>query len=75
MPSENTLNLNHRKGGWSSTFNTLYNNGKINLATPFIPALKRQRQVDLCVFGPVGLHSELQDSHGYIVRTCLKKRK
>ena len=34
--------------------------------TPLIPALERQRQVDLC---------EFEDSQGYTDKTCLKKKK
>jgi hypothetical protein len=33
--------------------------------TPLIPALGRQRQVDLWVQGQPGLQSEFQDSQGY----------
>jgi hypothetical protein len=37
-----------------------------------IPALGRQRQVDLCVLGKPGLQSEFQDSQAYAEKTCLK---
>jgi hypothetical protein len=41
------------------------------VGTPLIPALGRQRQVELCEWGQPGLHSEHQDSQGYKVRPCL----
>jgi hypothetical protein len=41
--------------------------------TPLIPALRRQKQGDLCNFeGQSGLHIEFQDNQGVILRTCLK---
>jgi hypothetical protein len=43
--------------------------------TPLIPALGRQRQVDLWVWGQPGLQSEFQDSQGYTEKLCLKKKK
>ena len=42
---------------------------------PLIPALGRQRQVDLWVRGQPGLQSEFQDSLGYTEKPCLKKPK
>lgn len=42
--------------------------------TPFIPALERQRQVDLWVGGQPGLQSQFQDSRGYKERSCLKNK-
>ena len=48
---------------------------------PLITALGRQRQPDLWVQSQPGLHSELQDSQGYIeksvleIETCLGKKK
>jgi hypothetical protein len=40
---------------------------------PLIPALRRQKQVDLCVRGQPGLQSELQDSQDcYADKLCLK---
>jgi hypothetical protein len=42
--------------------------------TPSIPALGRQRQVDLWVRGQPGLQSEFQDSQGYTEKPCLKKQ-
>jgi hypothetical protein len=42
---------------------------------PFIPALRRQKQVDFCVPGQPGLHSEFQDSQGYTEKSCLEKPK
>jgi hypothetical protein len=41
--------------------------------TPLIPALGRQRQVDLWVWGQPGLHSEFQDSQDYTEKPCLEK--
>ena len=41
--------------------------------THLIPALGRQRQVDLWVQDQPVLHNEFQDSQNYIVRPCLKK--
>jgi hypothetical protein len=38
---------------------------------PLVPALGRQRQVDLCVRGQPGLQSEFQDSQGYTEKPCL----
>lgn len=37
-------------------------------------ALERQRQKDCCEFkvSPVGLHSEIQVSLGYRIKTCLR---
>jgi hypothetical protein len=43
--------------------------------TTLIPALGRQRQVDLWVRDQPGLQSELQDSQGYTEKPCLKKTK
>jgi hypothetical protein len=43
--------------------------------TPLIPALGRQRQVDLWVRGQPGLQSEFQDSQGYTEKPCLEKPK
>jgi hypothetical protein len=42
---------------------------------PLIPALGRQRQVDLWVWGQPGLQSEFQDSQGYTEKPCLGKKK
>ena len=48
---------------------------------PLITALGRQRQTDFWVQSQPGLHSELQDSKGYIeksvleIETCLEKKK
>jgi hypothetical protein len=42
---------------------------------PLIPALGRQRQVDLWVGGQPGLQSEFQDSQGYTEKPCLEKPK
>jgi hypothetical protein len=42
---------------------------------PLIPALGRQRQVDLWVRGQPGLQSEFQDSQGYTEKPCLEKTK
>ena len=39
-----------------------------------IPALRRQRQVDLGVWGQPDLQSEFRDSHGYAKKLCLKKK-
>jgi hypothetical protein len=39
-----------------------------------IPALGKQRQFNLCVPGHPGLQSELQDSHGYTEKPCLRKQ-
>jgi hypothetical protein len=41
---------------------------------PLIPALGRQRQADFWVRGQPGLHSEFQDSQGYIEKPCLEKQ-
>jgi hypothetical protein len=43
--------------------------------TPLIPALGRQRQLDLFVPGQPGLQSELQDGQGYPEKPCHKKAK
>ena len=40
-----------------------------------IPALERQRQVDLWVQDQPDLQSELQDSQGYTEKPCLEKKK
>jgi hypothetical protein len=40
---------------------------------PLIPALRRQRQADLCVQNQSGLQSEFQDSQGYTEKPCLEK--
>jgi hypothetical protein len=41
-----------------------------------IPALKRQRQVDLCEFkASSGIQSEFQDSQGYTEKPCLRTNK
>jgi len=42
---------------------------------PLIPALWRQRQVDLWVQGQPSLQSEFQDSQGYAEKSCLDKNK
>jgi hypothetical protein len=42
---------------------------------PLIPALGKQRQVDLQVQGQPGLHSEFQDSQSYSEKLHLKKKK
>jgi hypothetical protein len=39
-----------------------------------IPALRRQRQVDLQVRGQPHLQSEFQDSQGYTENPCLEKQ-
>jgi hypothetical protein len=45
--------------------------------TPLIPALRRQRQMDLCEFSVAILvyKSEFQDSQGYTEKSCLKTNK
>jgi hypothetical protein len=43
--------------------------------TPLSPALGRQRQEDFLVRGQPGLQCEFQDSQGYTVKPCLKKKK
>jgi hypothetical protein len=43
--------------------------------SPLIPALGRQRQVDLWVWGQPGLQSEFQDSQGYTEKLGLEKPK
>jgi hypothetical protein len=43
--------------------------------TPLVPALGRQRQVDLWVRGQPGLQSEFQDNQGYTEKPCLEKTK
>jgi hypothetical protein len=40
---------------------------------PLIPALGRQRQVNLRVRGQPGLQSQFQDSKGYTEKPCLEK--
>ena len=40
-----------------------------------IPALRRQRQVDLQVRGQPHLQSEFQDSQGYTEKSCLEKKR
>jgi hypothetical protein len=42
---------------------------------PLIPALGRQRQVDLWVWGQPGLQSEFKDSQGYTEKPCLEQTK
>jgi hypothetical protein len=42
---------------------------------PLIPALGRQRQVDLWVLGQSGLQSEFQDSQGQTEKPYLEKQK
>jgi hypothetical protein len=42
---------------------------------PLVPALGRQRQVDLWVRGQPGLLSEFQDSQDYTEKPCLEKLK
>jgi hypothetical protein len=44
-------------------------------STPLIPALGRQRQADLWVWGQPGLQSEFQYSQGYTEKPCLEKPK
>jgi hypothetical protein len=39
---------------------------------PLIPALRRQRQVDLWVQGQPGLYIKFQDSQDYAEKLCLK---
>jgi hypothetical protein len=39
-----------------------------------IPALKRQRQMDLWVQGQPGLQSKFQDSQGYTEKPCVKAK-
>lgn len=41
---------------------------------PLIPTLTRQKQTDLSVPDQLGLYSEIQDTQGYIIRACVKKR-
>jgi hypothetical protein len=41
--------------------------------TPLIPALRKQRQVDLQVQGQPGLQSEFQGSQGYTEKPCFEK--
>ena len=43
------------------------------MGTLLIPALGRQRQVDLRVQSQPSLQSELQDNQGYIEKLCLKQ--
>ena len=40
---------------------------------PLIPALGRQRQTDLWVWGQPGLQSEFQNSQNFIEKPCFKK--
>jgi hypothetical protein len=40
-----------------------------------IPALGRQRQVELSVSGQPGLQIKFQDSQGYTEKPCLKQNK
>jgi len=40
-----------------------------------IPALRRQRQIDLRVRGQPGLQNEFQDCQDYTEKPCLKKTK
>jgi hypothetical protein len=40
---------------------------------PLIPALRRERQADLCEF-ETSLQSELQDSQSYIKKSCLQTK-
>ena len=48
--------------------------GRQRWCMPLIPALRRQRQVDLWVCGHSGLQSEFQDSQGYTAKHCFKKK-
>jgi hypothetical protein len=42
---------------------------------PLVPALGRQRQVDLCEsVGQAGVQREFQDSQGYTEKPCLKTK-
>ena len=43
--------------------------------TPLVPALGRQRQVNLWVRGQPGLQSRFQDSQDYTEKPCLEKSK
>jgi hypothetical protein len=43
--------------------------------TPLVPVLGRQRQADHLVGGQPGLQKEFQNSLGYIMRPCLKRRR
>jgi hypothetical protein len=43
--------------------------------TPSIPALWRQRQVDLRIQGQPGLKNKFQDSQGYTEETLFQKKK
>ena len=45
------------------------------VAYTFNTNTKEAEEVDFWVQGQPGLHSEFQDSQGYIVRPCLKKIK
>jgi hypothetical protein len=65
-----TLNLFH---GWFSVKTDM--SAGACWYTPLIPALGRQRQADLWVWGQPGLQSEFQDSQGYTEKPCLKKKK
>jgi hypothetical protein len=40
--------------------------------TPLIPTLRRQRQVDLRVWGQPGVQSRFQDSQEYTKKPCLE---
>jgi hypothetical protein len=40
-----------------------------------IPALGRQRQADIWVWGQPGLQSKFQDSQGYTEKPCLENPK
>jgi hypothetical protein len=42
--------------------------------TPLIPALGRQRRVNLCKFTASLDYRELQTNHRYILKPCLKKQ-
>jgi hypothetical protein len=48
--------------------------GSCGWRTPWIPALGRQRQADLWVWGQPGLQSEFQDSQDYTRKPCLEKQ-
>lgn len=48
---------------------------KGKMAHTSIPALRRQRQWDLCVFKAILVYTELQDRQDYIKVSCIQKIK
>lgn len=60
-----SLRKESRKGAWCWPW----------FCMPLIPAVARQRQVDLCEIDAYSINKEFQDSQSYVERPCLKQNK